>query len=104
MLLRRRNVNMLEGSITKALLTIAIPVMVMNLLQSLFNVIDMTMLKMYDTDGLSVGAAGASTPLRGLIDALVIGVATGGNVVIARYLGKKDPENVDRAIGTAVVR
>ncbi|MBR2938090.1 MAG: MATE family efflux transporter [Oscillospiraceae bacterium] len=101
-MLGKKQVNMLEGSITKALLVIAIPVMVMNLLQSLFDVIDMTMLKMFDTDGLSVGAAGASTPLRGLINALVVGVATGGNVVIARYLGKKDPENVDRAIGTAV--
>lgn len=38
----RKDVNMLEGSIYKGLLIIALPVMIMNVLQSLFNIIDMT--------------------------------------------------------------
>lgn len=101
-MLGKKRVNMLEGSITKGLLTIMLPVIVMNILQSFFNIIDMTMLKTYDTDGLSVGAVGATTSLCGLINALVVGVATGANVIVARYLGKRDAESVDRSVGTAV--
>ena len=58
-MLKKRDVNMLEGSIVKGLLAIAVPIMVMNVLTSLFNIIDMRMLKAFDT-GLSVGAVGVS--------------------------------------------
>ena len=57
--MRSKDVNMLSGSITKGLLAISIPVMVMNVVQSLFNIIDMTILKTHDGgDGLAVGAVG----------------------------------------------
>ena len=57
--MRRNDVDMLSGPITKGLLTISFPIMVMNVLQSLFNVVDMTILKAYDTGGgIAVGAVG----------------------------------------------
>ena len=80
--MRKRDVNMLEGSIVKGLLAIAIPIMVMNVLTSLFNIIDMRMLKAFDT-GLSVGAVGVcGTPIT-FISNLVVGIATGANVLVA---------------------
>ena len=36
----KKEVNMLSGSIMKGVLTIAIPIMIMNVLQSVFNIID----------------------------------------------------------------
>ena len=42
LLARKKDVNMLSGPIVKALLTIALPIMVMNVVQSLFNIVDMT--------------------------------------------------------------
>ena len=67
----KKDVDMLSGPIVKGLLTIAIPIMIMNVIQSLFNIIDMTVLKMYDTDGgYSVGAVGASGTLISLITGL----------------------------------
>lgn len=97
--MRRKDVNMLEGSIIKGILTIAIPVMVMNVATSLFNIIDMTVLK---TFGGAVGAVGVCGTLISLITGLVIGVSSGSNVIIARYIGRKDPASVDRAINTAM--
>ena len=97
--MRRKDVNMLEGSIMKGILTIAIPVMVMNVATSLFNIIDMTVLK---TFGGAVGAVGVCGTLISLITGLVIGVSSGSNVIIARYIGRKDPASVDRAINTAM--
>ena len=101
----KSSVNMLSGSILKGLLTISIPIMVMNVLQSMFNIIDMSVLKMYDTagGGLAVGAVGTCSTLISLITGLVIGVSAGANVVTARYIGMKDKEGVERAVGAGIL-
>lgn len=99
--MKTKDVNMLSGSITKGLLTISLPVMVMNVLQSLFNLIDMTVLKTYNT-GNAVGAVGVCGTLFTLITCLVTGVATGANVAIARRIGRGDKEGIDRALNTAM--
>ena len=66
--MHKREVNMLSGPIAKGLFTIAIPVMVMNVLQSLFNMIDMTILKTFDTGGgTAVGAVGTCGSLITLV-------------------------------------
>lgn len=99
---KKRDVNMLSGSILKGLFAIAIPIMIMNVLQSLFNIIDMTVLKAYDTD-VTVGAVGTCGSLISLMTGLVVGVSSGANVVIARFIGQGDRERVERAIGTALL-
>ena len=100
----KKEVNMLSGPIASGLLKIAIPIMVMNVIQSLFNIVDMSILKMFDTDGgYAVGSVGACGTLISLITGLLIGVSTGANVIIARHIGKGDKEGVDRAIGTAML-
>ena len=100
----KKEVNMLSGSIAKALLAIALPIMVMNVLQSIFNLIDSTILKMYDTSGgYAVGAVGVCSTLIVLITQLVTGISTGSNVVVAKALGKNDQEQVERAIGVSLL-
>lgn len=95
---------MLSGSIIKGLATIAIPIMIMNVLQSLFSIADMTILKIFDTEGgYSVGAVGACGMLISLITGLLIGVSAGANVTIARYIGQGDRERVEKAIGTSIL-
>lgn len=39
-MLRRKNVDMLSGPIFKGLLVLTIPIMIMNVLQTMFNLID----------------------------------------------------------------
>ena len=99
--MRKREVNMLSGSITKGLLSISIPIMIMNVLQSLFNIVDMTVLKSYDTSGVAVGAVGVCGTLITLITGLVIGISAGANVVVARFIGENNREKVERAVGTS---
>lgn len=101
--MRKKDVDMLSGSIVKGLLLISIPVMIMNVVQSLFNIIDMTILKTYDTgNGIAVGAVGVCGTLISLITGLAIGLSTGANVVIAKNIGRQDQASVDRAIGSAM--
>lgn len=100
----KKEVNMLSGPIVSGLLRIAIPIMVMNVLQSLFNIIDMTVLKAFDTDnGYSVGSVGACGTLISLITGLLIGISAGANVIIAKYIGRGDRERVDRSVGASIL-
>lgn len=102
MIVKLKDVNMLSGSITKGLIAICAPVMLMNVIQSLFNIIDMTVLKTFDVDGMAVGAVGVCGALITLITNLVIGIATGANVIIAKYIGQRAQEHTRRAVGTAM--
>lgn len=100
----KKDVNMLEGSIVKGLLAIALPIMIMNVTQSLFNIIDMTVLKNFDTsgNGYTVGAVGTCGTLISLITGLLVGCSSGANVVIARHIGRGDKEGSTRAVGAAI--
>ena len=94
--------NMLSGSIVKGLISMSIPVMIMNVSQSLFSVIDMTVLGNL-VDDTAVGAVGACGMLITLITGLLIGISTGANVVVAKHLGSKDNESAEKAIGVAIL-
>lgn len=100
--MKHHEVDMLSGSIVKGLLAMTIPIMVMNLSQSLFSVIDMTVLgKLVNDD--AVGAVGACGMLITLINSLMIGISAGANVVVAKHLGRGHRETVERAVGTSVL-
>lgn len=102
--MKKAEVNMLSGSIVKGLLTIAIPIMIMNVVQSLFGIIDMIILKNYDKGGnIAVGAVGTCSMLINLITGLLIGISAGTNVVVARYIGQGDAEHVEKAVGTSIL-
>ncbi len=99
----KKEVNMLSGSIMRGLFRIAIPIMIMNVVMSLFNVVDMTVLKTFDSSGgYAVGSVGACGTLISLITGLLIGISAGANVVIAKYIGMGDRERAERATGASI--
>jgi len=79
-----------------------IPIMIMNVMQTLFNVIDMTVLGKFADDG-AVGAVGVCGTLITMCTSLLIGISAGANVIIARHLGEKDPESTEEAVSTAIL-
>ncbi len=87
----KHEVDMLNGPIVKGLLTIALPVMLMNVLQSLFTIIDMALIRLL-VDDTAVGAIGVCGSLITAITGLLIGVSVGANVVVSRYIAKMIPK------------
>lgn len=51
----------------------------------------------------SVAAVALVSPITGLISCMFNGIAAGGSVVVAQSVGRKDPDQVQRAIGTALI-
>ena len=100
--MKSTNVDMLHGSITKGLLAMAIPIMIMNVMQSLFNIVDMTVLR-YFSDDAAVGSVGACGTLITLFTSLLIGISAGANVVVAKRIGLGDKERANKAAETSVL-
>lgn len=96
-----KKVDMLSGSVTKGMITLTLPIMIMNVGQTLFNIIDMTVLKMFSDDD-AVGAVGAPGTLITLCTALLIGISVGANVVVAKRIGEGNKEGTERAVKTAL--
>ena len=64
--MKKQNVNMLSGPITKGLVSLIIPIMIMNCFQSLVSIIDMSVLGRLVNDD-AVGAVGTCGSLISLI-------------------------------------
>lgn len=100
--MRVTKVDMLSGSITKGLLSMTMPIMIMNVMQSLFGIVDMTVLRLF-ADDRAVGAVGACGMLISLCTSLLIGVSAGANVVVARRIGAGDKTRSEKAVITSLL-
>ena len=100
--MKKKNVDMLSGSVTKGLLSMTLPIMIMNVVQCLFTVADSAVLKFLGHE-TAVGAVGACGTLIILFTSLLIGLSAGANVVVARHIGAGEKEKVNRAVMTAIL-
>ena len=98
--MKSKNVDMLNGNITKGILLMTLPLMTQNVLQTLFNVLDMTILSKSASD-TAVGAVGACGMLITLCTCLLTGCTVGANVIVARHIGEKDRNKTNDAINTS---
>ena len=95
----KSEVNLTEGSIAKNIIKFARPMFIGNLFQQLYNVADSLVVGNF----LGSDALAAVTSTGSLIFLLVgffNGTAMGAGVIIARFFGAKDHENVKKAIHT----
>ena len=96
-----KNLNMTEGNFFKKILIFSIPVMLSSVLQLLFNAIDLVVIGKYGESG-SLAAVGSTSSLINFITNLFIGVSIGANVVVAKAIGAKNKESVERNVHTAI--
>ena len=101
-MLKSKSVDMLNGPIVKGIMQIAIPLMVMNILQTLFNAADVAIVGIFVGDN-AVAAVGSNGPLINLINGLFIGVSVGANILIARFIGSGESERVEKVVGTSIL-
>ena len=92
-------VDLTEGPIIKNILLFAIPLFLGQLLQQFYNMADAWVIGNFaDNDAFAaVSSAGSMTFL---VVGLFNGIAIGGGVIISKYYGAKDEENVVKAIHT----
>lgn len=97
----KNQVLLTEGSVTKKMLLFAIPIFCSNLFQQLYNAADSLIAGNF-LGSEALAAVGSSGSLIMLMVGFFNGVAMGAGVLIARYFGADDRENVERAVHTTV--
>ncbi len=91
-----------KGSILPQLILFALPIIFSNLLQAFYNAADMVVVGMSEVEN-AVGAIGTTTYIFNLFTNIFIGFSIGANVVVAKYIGAKDPDRVRRGVHTSIV-
>ena len=97
----QNNDSLLHGRVGPALLRFALPFLAASLLQQLYSTVDTVAVGRLSADaaaGLSAISTGAQ--ITYMVTTLVIGLATGGTVLIGQYVGAGQKENIRRTIGT----
>jgi Na+-driven multidrug efflux pump len=93
--------NLTEGSVAMQLIKFALPFMLSNLIQTLYNVADMLIVGNYTgTEGISGVNIGGQVTF--IITNIVIGLSVGGTVVVAQYLGSGDRRGMSESIKTLI--
>lgn len=99
---KEKTINLTEGSVAKGLWQFTLPLMLGQLLQQLYNMADAWVIGNY-ADNASFAAVSAGGSLTFLVVGFFNGISIGGGVVISRYFGAGDHENVSKAIHTNVL-
>lgn len=96
---KKRQIDMLHGPLWNKLIIFALPLALTGVLQQLFNAADVAVLGQF-VGTHAMAAVGNNTPVISLFVTLFLGLSLGANVVIARYLGARCPEQAGEAVHT----
>lgn len=98
----KKEIDMTHGPLLGKIVLFVLPLMLTNLLQVLYNAADMMVVSL-SHEANSVGAISTTGAFINLVLNIFIGFSVGANVVVARNLGAKDREQVERAVHTSLL-
>ncbi len=99
---KRKDVDMTEGSILKHLVTFAIPLLIGNLFQQMYNMVDTWVVGNYVSTA-AYSAVGNVGPIINMLIGFFLGLSSGAGVVISQYYGAGRHLDVHDAVHTAIV-
>ena len=100
--LRRQDVDMTQGNITRHILMFALPLVLGNLFQQMYNLVDTYVVGQYATNE-AYAAVGSVGVIVNIFIGLFSGFATGAGVVISQHFGAHDSEKVTKTVHTAAM-
>lgn len=91
--------NLTEGPIMRTLLTFAIPIVLTNLIQQLYSLVDVMVIGQFVGN---IGTVGVNTggEIADLLTPMALGFSTAGQIYIAQLTGAGNEQGVKRTIGT----
>lgn len=89
--------SLTEGNITKSILWFAFPILIGNVFQQLYNIVDTSIIGNVLGDN-ALAAVGATAAMYGLVIAFANGFTNGFSVVLARYFGAKNEEKMRETV------
>lgn len=93
--------QMTEGVEWKSIVLFALPLMLGNLFQQLYNTADSIIVGNF-VGKEALAAVGSVDPIINTFIGFFMGLSTGAGVVISQYYGAKDEKQVSKAVGTTI--
>lgn len=98
---RRKDVDMTQGGIARHLFSFALPLLLGNIFQQLYNTVDTWVVGNFVSNE-AFSAVGSVTPIVNLLIGLFMGLSTGAGAVISQFYGAKQTDQVQDAVHTAI--
>lgn len=93
--------SLTEGKIFSSLLRFAFPFLFASLLQALYGATDVLIVGQF-SNSASVSAVAIGSQLMQTITGIILGLTTGGTILIGQYLGANRKKDVAKTIGTII--
>ncbi|MBE5884930.1 MAG: MATE family efflux transporter [Lachnospiraceae bacterium] len=100
--LKKNAGNMTEGSILGCLLTFAFPILIGNIFQQLYNVVDTAVVGNVLGDN-ALASIGAAAPIYSLVVSFANGITNGFAVIIARAFGADKEDEIRKSVALTFV-
>ncbi len=98
---KRIDVDMTEGSIIKNIIMFAFPLMIGNLFQQFYNIVDTWVVGQTNVNG-AFAAVGGVAPIVNILIGFFNGLASGTGVVVSQFYGAKNEEKAKKTVHTAI--
>lgn len=99
---REHDIDMTEGSVFWHILTFALPLLVGNIFQQMYNMVDTWVVGNFVSPE-AFAAVGNVGPIINTLIGLFSGLASGAGVVISQYYGARDYKKVHDAVHTSIM-
>lgn len=95
-------VDMTEGRPWEKILMFAVPMLIGNIAQQLYNTVDSVVVGRYVGDN-ALAAVGSAGPILNLLIVLFVGISMGASIMVSQYFGAKDREALSHTIGNCII-
>ena len=99
---RSYEIDMCSGPLIPKILRFSIPLMLSGILQLLFNAADIIVVGQF-TGSQAMAAVGSTGALNNLIINIFLGLSIGSSVLMARYYGAKEDDNIHELVHTSIL-
>ena len=99
---RRTDVDMTEGNITRHIIVFAIPLLLGNIFQKLYNMVDTWVVGNFVSNE-AFSAVGSVGPICNMRIGFFLGLSSGAGVVISQFYGARRYQEVEDTVHTAIL-
>ena len=93
--------DMTVGNPYLNLIQFAVPLLIGNMVQQMYNTVDSIVVGRYVGDG-ALAAVGAAGPIVNLLLVLFMGISAGAGIMVSQYYGAKDRKLLSLTVGNSV--
>ena len=101
--LKGENIDFTQGSIRRAVLLLAIPMMLEMMMESVFALVDLYFVGHLENSSFAVQTVGLTESVLSIVYSIAIGMSMAATAVVARRVGEKDPVAASKAGMQAII-